>query len=123
MGASFALTLVAEGLLRPACLLLFHGTGPAPEPGTVASARLTLSIEAHLAVPDAFEPDDLVRTWRSDMLELGAALTVFHYPGAGHLFTDPGVPDFSRPDAEIAWARGLQFLARNAQWRDRSPLV
>jgi dienelactone hydrolase len=45
------------------------------------------------------------------MTDAGAKVQVFRYPGAGHLFTDPGTPDHDGPAADLAWQRGLSFLA------------
>ena len=40
----------------------------------------------------------------------GAAVQVFRYPGAVHLFTDPDSPDHDGSAAALAWERGLRFL-------------
>jgi dienelactone hydrolase len=45
------------------------------------------------------------------MTDAGATVQVFRYPGAGHLFTDPGTADHDGPAAYLAWQRGLSFLA------------
>ncbi len=49
--------------------------------------------------------------WEQGMADAGAAVQVFRYPGAGHLFTDPGTADYDGPAADRAWQRGLGFLA------------
>jgi len=41
----------------------------------------------------------------------GASVQLFRYPGAGHLFTDPGTPDHDDQAAALAWQRSLRFLS------------
>ena len=42
----------------------------------------------------------------------GAPVAVFDYPGAGHLFTDPSLPEEHDPAAaELLWQRVLAFCA------------
>ncbi|MGW5673047.1 dienelactone hydrolase family protein [Micromonospora sp. NPDC003776] len=105
MGAGVAGALLAE---RPeaAALLLLHGTGGAPE-----SVRPGLPVQLHLADPDEYEPDDEVAQWRQAMTDAGVELSVYRYPGPGHLYTDPDVPDHDPPAAALTWDRALAFLA------------
>lgn len=43
----------------------------------------------------------------------GAAVEVFDYPGAGHLFADPSMPaEYQPAEAELFWSRVLEFLGR-----------
>jgi dienelactone hydrolase len=35
---------------------------------------------------------------------------VHRYPGAGHLFTDPDLPDYDETSAEQTWRTVLGFL-------------
>ncbi|WP_406079937.1 dienelactone hydrolase family protein [Micromonospora sp. NBC_00858] len=105
MGAGVAGALLAE---RPdsAGLLLLHGTGGAPE-----SVRPGLPVQLHLADPDPYDAPDEVDEWQRAMTDAGTDLTVFRYPGVGHLFTDPDVAEYA-PDADAAtWPRVLAFLA------------
>ncbi|MFC3502676.1 dienelactone hydrolase family protein [Micromonospora krabiensis] len=104
MGAGIAGALLAE---RPetAGLLLLHGSGGSPE-----AVRPGLPVQLHLADPDQYEPPDELDEWSRAMTAAGAALEVFRYPGAGHLFTDPDVPDHDPAATEAAWARVRSFL-------------
>jgi dienelactone hydrolase len=52
-----------------------------------------------------------VAVWEQAMTDAGAAVQVFRYPGAGHLFTDPATPDHDGRAAALAWQRSLSFLA------------
>ncbi|MFU8852317.1 dienelactone hydrolase family protein [Micromonospora sp. SL1-18] len=105
MGAGVAGALLAE---RPqaAALLLLHGTGGAPE-----SVRPGLPVQLHLADPDEYEPSDELDEWRRAMTAAGAALTVYRYPGPGHLYTDPELTDHDALAAALTWDRTLAFLA------------
>jgi dienelactone hydrolase len=105
MGAGVAGALLAE---RPdaAALLLLHGTGADP-----AAVRPGLPVQLHLADPDEYETPEEVAEWQRAMTGAGARLEVFRYPGAGHLFTDPDVPDHDPRAAEQTWERTLTFLA------------
>ncbi|MFU8871527.1 dienelactone hydrolase family protein [Micromonospora sp. SL4-19] len=105
MGAGVAGALLAE---RPgaAALLLLHGTGGAPD-----SVRPGLPVQLHLADPDEYEPQAEVDEWLRAMTAAGADVSVHRYPGPGHLFTDPGVPDHDASAAALTWDRALAFLA------------
>jgi dienelactone hydrolase len=105
MGAGVAGALLAE---RPeaAALLLLHGTG-----GDPASVRPGLPVQLHLADPDEYEPQDEVDDWQRAMTAAGAEVAVHRYPGAGHLYTDPGTPDHDAPATALTWDRALAFLA------------
>ncbi|MFF4874558.1 dienelactone hydrolase family protein [Micromonospora sp. NPDC000668] len=105
MGAGVAGALLAE---RPdsAGLLLLHGTGGAPE-----SVRPGLPVQLHLADPDPYDTPDEVDEWQRAMTEAGTDLTVFRYPGVGHLFTDPDVAEYAPEAAAATWPRVLAFLA------------
>ncbi|WP_229401437.1 dienelactone hydrolase family protein [Micromonospora okii] len=107
-GFSFGVWVAAELLAeRPdaAALLLLHGIA-----GTPGSVRPGLPVHLHLADPDPYEPQDEVEAWQRAMAAAGAALTVHRYPGSGHLFTDPDVPDHDPAAAELTWQRVLAFL-------------
>jgi dienelactone hydrolase len=43
------------------------------------------------------------------MRRCGAKAEVFRYPGAGHLFTDPGLTDHDAA-ADATWTRALAFV-------------
>ncbi|MER7893945.1 dienelactone hydrolase family protein [Micromonospora sp. NPDC094482] len=104
MGAGVAGALLAD---RPksAGLLLLHGSGGSPD-----AVRPGLPVQLHLADPDVYEPQDELDEWRQAMTEAGAELAVLRYPGVGHLFTDPDVPDYDAAAADATWARALAFL-------------
>ncbi|MER6047095.1 dienelactone hydrolase family protein [Streptomyces sp. BHT-5-2] len=88
-------------------LLLLHGTSDIAD-GAVADE---LPVQLHVADPDPYEPHDWLNAWYLRMRRAGADVEVFRYAGAGHLFTDPDLPDYDAPAAESAWKVALGFLA------------
>ncbi|UZJ31798.1 dienelactone hydrolase family protein [Streptomyces endophytica] len=88
-------------------LLLMHGTSDIAEGAAVDE----LPVQLHVADPDPFEPHDWLTAWYLQMRRAGADVEVFRYAGAGHLFTDPDLPDYDAEAAESAWKVALGFLA------------
>jgi len=106
LGASVAQTL-ALGDAKARGLLLLHGTSDIAENASVDE----LPVQLHVADPDPYETADWLNSWYLDMQRTGADVEVYRYPGAGHLFTDPELPDFDRDAAELAWKVAIGFLA------------
>ncbi|MFE1317837.1 dienelactone hydrolase family protein [Kitasatospora phosalacinea] len=87
-------------------LVLFHGTSDLRE-----DAATEIPVQLHVAEPDPFESDDWLNTWYLWMTRAGADVEVHRYRGAGHLYTDPELPDHDAEAAERTWAATLAFLA------------
>ncbi|MEU8589846.1 dienelactone hydrolase family protein [Streptomyces sp. NPDC048664] len=105
LGAATAQTL-ALGDSKARGLLLLHGTSDiAPS----ASAD-ELPVQLHVAEPDPFETDDWLSAWYLRMRQAGADVEVYRYTGAGHLYTDPELPDYDEEAAEATWRVALGFL-------------
>ncbi|NSL43083.1 dienelactone hydrolase family protein [Streptomyces sp. 8P21H-1] len=105
LGAATAQTL-ALGDGRARGLLLLHGTSDIAETASVDE----LPVQLHVADPDAFEPDDWLTAWYLRMGKVGADVEIHRYAGAGHLYTDPGLPDYDEEAAEATWRVALGFL-------------
>ncbi|MER8043298.1 dienelactone hydrolase family protein [Streptomyces sp. NPDC094032] len=104
-GASVAQTL-ALGDEKARGLLLLHGTSD-----IAASASVDdLPVQLHVAEPDPFETDDWLSSWYLQMCKAGADVEVYRYRGAGHLYTDPELPDWDAEAAERTWSVALAFL-------------
>ncbi|MDH6144641.1 MULTISPECIES: dienelactone hydrolase family protein [Kitasatospora] len=86
-------------------LLLLHGTSDLRE-----DAHTEIPVQLHMAEPDPFEPEDWLNAWYLRMCRAGADVEVHRYHGAGHVFTDPELPDYDEEAAERAWAAALAFL-------------
>ncbi|WP_327119514.1 dienelactone hydrolase family protein [Streptomyces sp. NBC_01341] len=105
-GASVAQTL-ALGDAKARGLLLLHGTSDIAESASVDE----LPVQLHVADPDAFESPDWLNSWYLQMQRTGADVEVYRYPGAGHLYTDPDLPDFDQAAADLTWKVSIGFLA------------
>jgi dienelactone hydrolase len=87
-------------------LLLLHGTSDIAD-----DAATDIPVQLHVAEPDPFEPDDWLNAWYLRMRRAGADVEVHRYRGAGHLYTDPDLPDWDEEAAERTWSTALSFLA------------
>ncbi|MEU5344436.1 MULTISPECIES: dienelactone hydrolase family protein [unclassified Streptomyces] len=105
LGAATAQTL-ALGDSKARGLLLLHGTSDLAPNASVDD----LPVQLHVAEPDAFEPDDWLSAWYLQMGKAGADVEIYRYAGAGHLYTDPGLPDYDKEAAEATWQVALGFL-------------
>ncbi|WP_329017386.1 dienelactone hydrolase family protein [Streptomyces sp. NBC_00690] len=106
LGASIAQNL-ALGDTKARGLLLLHGTSDIAPNAAVDE----LPVQLHIADPDAFEPHDWLTAWYLGMGRTGADVEIYRYPGAGHLYTDPDLPDYDESAAEQTWRVALGFLA------------
>ncbi|NUP43566.1 MAG: dienelactone hydrolase [Streptomyces sp.] len=106
LGGSIAQNL-ALGDEKARGLLLLHGTSDIADDATADG----LPVQLHVADPDPFEPHDWLNAWYLRMGRAGADVEIYRYPGAGHLFTDPELPDYDEEAAEATWKVALGFLA------------
>ncbi|MFD7660619.1 dienelactone hydrolase family protein [Actinosynnema sp. NPDC059797] len=92
---------------RPATagVLLLHAAADLP-----AAVRPGLRVQLHAAEPDDFAPPERVAALRLAARRADVELEVFRYPGAGHFYTDPDLPDHDPAAAELTWRRVLEFL-------------
>ena len=68
--------------------------------------------QIHYSVDDPFRRQDWIDAVATAVRAAGAPVDVFDYPGTGHLFTDPSLPDEYDPDsARLLWTRVLEFCA------------
>ncbi|MFJ4919233.1 dienelactone hydrolase family protein [Streptomyces sp. NPDC088725] len=105
IGGSIAQTL-ALGDAKARGLLLMHGTSDIAENASVDE----LPVQLHVADPDPFESHDWLSAWYLRMGQVGADVEVYGYQGAGHLYTDPELPDYDASAAEQTWRTGLAFI-------------
>ncbi|MFD9124585.1 dienelactone hydrolase family protein [Kitasatospora sp. NPDC059571] len=104
LGAALAQNLALADE-RAAGLLLLHGTSDIRD-----DAATSVAVQLHVAEPDAFEPEDWLNAWYLRMTKAGADVEVHRYRGAGHLYTDPELPDHDAEAAERTWTTALAFL-------------
>lgn len=66
--------------------------------------------QIHYTADDPHRRQEWVDTVAASVRASGASIEVFDYPGDGHLFTDPSLPEEYQPeDAELLWERVLAF--------------
>lgn len=92
-------------------VLLLSGTLPLEMLG-VADWPAGVPAQIHYAVDDPFRNQAWIDAAVADIRRAGAPVEVFDYPGTGHLFTDPSLPDeYDEQAAELLWSRVEAFCA------------
>jgi dienelactone hydrolase len=104
LGGSVAQNL-ALGDERARGLLLLHGTSDIAD-----DAATDIPVQLHVAEPDPYETEDWLNAWYLRMRKAGADVEVHRYRGAGHLYTDPDLPDHDAEASTRTWAIALDFL-------------
>ena len=70
-----------------------------------------VSSQGHQTIDDPFREDEIKEQAVRDVAEAGGTLELFDYPGRGHLFTDPTLPEeYDREATELLWSRVLPFV-------------
>ena len=92
--------------------LLFSG---AMDPAMISVTRWpeTVAVQVHYTVSDPFRDQGSIEAHDRLVKESGASIELFDYPGRGHLFTDPSLPDEYDPTTtSLLWNRTVEFLDR-----------
>jgi dienelactone hydrolase len=70
-------------------------------------------VQVHYATEDPrVEAEEEVAPLGDAVRGAGAAFEEHAYPGSGHLFSDPDLPEYDRASSEQMWERVLAFLDR-----------
>jgi dienelactone hydrolase len=70
-------------------------------------------VQVHYAADDPWvEAEEEVAPLGDAVRGAGAAFEAHTYPGSGHLFNDPELPEYDRASSEAMWRRVLAFLDR-----------
>lgn len=86
-------------------VIIFYGSG-GEDFGAARAAYL-----GHFAADDPYEPPQQVAALAAALRDAGRPVTFHTYPGTGHWFFEPGVPEAYDADAAaLAWERTLAFL-------------
>ena len=104
MGAGVVAEIWPERLATEAIILL-HGLAAIPD-----GVRPATPITVHVADPDPFAPQDEIKRWQARAAAASLCADVVPYPGAGHFFADPTLPDYSPAATSAAWACLADFL-------------
>jgi len=118
--AGFSLGAVPAELLaasRPGALgaVLMHGAVPVEGFSEFGIDRWPegVPVQVHYAAGDPWvEAEEEVAPLGDAVRGAGAAFEEHAYPGSGHLFADPDLPEYDRASSEEMWRRVLAFLDR-----------
>lgn len=86
-------------------VVLLHALAALP-----ANVRPGLPLQVHAGEADDFAPPHGLAALLSSAAEAGVAAQVFTYPGVGHFYTDPSLPEHDAHSAELTWQRVLSLL-------------
>lgn len=71
--------------------------------------------QSHQTLGDPFRENDITEQAVRDVAAAAGTLELFDYPGTGHLFTDPTLPDeYDAAATELLWSRVLPFVRARA---------
>jgi dienelactone hydrolase len=66
--------------------------------------------QIHYTLGDPFRPQSSIDSVTAAIRTAGAQVEAFDYPGDGHLFTDPSLPEeYDVQQSEVLWERVLRF--------------
>ncbi len=105
MGVGVISTLWPERL-EAAGAIFFHATTEVP-----AGVAAGTPVQTHAAVDDRFAPADRLARFTESAARVGADAACYTYPGAGHFYTDPSLPDHEPAAAALTWQRIEALLA------------
>jgi len=117
--AGFSLGAVPAELLaasRPGArgALLIHSAIPVEALGEFGVERWPegVPVQVHYADDDPWVEAEEVEALGDAVGRAGAAFEEHTYPGSGHLFADPDLPEYDRASSEAMWRRAIIFLDR-----------
>jgi dienelactone hydrolase len=72
-----------------------------------------VAVQVHYAADDPWvEAEEEVLPLGEAVRGAGAAFEAHSYPGSGHLFFEPGLPEYDLASSDEMWERVLVFLDR-----------
>ena len=94
--------------------LLMHGAVPIEAFSEFGVERWPegVPVQVHYAAEDPWVEAEEVAVLGDAVSRAGASFEEHSYPGSGHLFADPGLPEYDRASSEAMWRRALTFLDR-----------
>jgi dienelactone hydrolase len=94
--------------------LLMHGAVPIEAFSEFGVVRWPegVPVQVHYAAEDPWVEAEEVAALGDAVRGAGASFEEHSYPGSGHLFADPGLPEYDRASSEAMWRRALTFLDR-----------
>ncbi|GAB2863785.1 dienelactone hydrolase family protein [Actinoallomurus bryophytorum] len=99
------------GRPRAAGVFCLHATTTVPE--NIPSGT---PVQTHAAIDDPFAPPGQLAAFQTSAAHAGADATLHTYPGAGHFYTDPSLPDHDPTATDRTWQH-VDTLLHNARQR------
>jgi dienelactone hydrolase len=110
LGAACAL---GATIRKPGALACIAMAGVATKAQLGAAAWPSgIVVQTHFAATDPGYDRAKVALLGEELGAAGSRLEAFEYASGGHLFADPGLPDYDRGSAEALWARVEALLAK-----------
>ena len=109
LGSTVAVAVATQRAV--AGVLQLSGLNPVEWFGPAAAWPAGVDSQAHQKLDDPFREDEVTEAAVRAVEAAGGTLELFDYPGGGHLFTDPTLPEEYDPVAtELLWSRVLPFV-------------
>jgi dienelactone hydrolase len=110
LGAACAL---GATIRKPGALACIAMAGVATKDQLGAAAWPSgIVVQTHFAATDPGYSKPRIAALGEELRASGSRLEVFEYASGGHLFADPGLPDYDRGSAEAMWERVDALLGR-----------
>jgi len=93
--------------LSAAGVFLLHAAALVPE-----GIPTGTPVQAHVAHGDKFAPSDQIAALRASAEHAGAEFSLHIYPGAGHFYSDPSLPDYDPIAANRTWQHVDELLEK-----------
>ena len=107
IGAFVATRRTVSGVLQ------FSGLSVLEWLGDGAAWPAGVDSQGHQTLGDPFREAEITEQAVQDVTAAGGLLELFDYPGDGHLFTDPTLPEeYDAEATELLWSRVLPFVQR-----------
>jgi dienelactone hydrolase len=74
----------------------------------------TVPVQVHFSERDPLRSQDAIDKLAHSVCRSGATFEEYNYPGSGHLFADPDLPDFDAAASDLMFGRILELLGRIA---------
>ncbi|MFI5099485.1 MAG: dienelactone hydrolase family protein [Actinomycetes bacterium] len=92
-------------------VLMIAGAVPVSAFGDGSVWPAGLAAQSHSTIGDPWREQEEIDQAVRDVEAGGGTIELFDYPGSGHLFNDPTLPDEYDPDVtELFWSRALPFV-------------
>jgi dienelactone hydrolase len=116
VAAGFSLGCAMAGYVatqrRVSGVLMIAGAIPVSGFGDGITWPAGVPVQSHSTLGDPWREQKEIDEAIRDVEAGGGTIEVFDYPGSGHLFTDPTLPDeYDADTTELFWSRALPFVA------------